>query len=157
MWQQSPKSILQSDFVIFWNNVKNGLFFLEQASLQLYKRITPFSGHINVISFDICHCFDFFMGVLAVYLKKTMVMFNLRKKHWPWVKTQICFPGLKFVFPRTWPWSNMILEWGHVFSFSIFAFPLTRIRHNASATYDSVHASRIFGRPRGDKISLWAL
>ena len=95
--------------------------------------MTPFSDHINAISFDICHCYDFFIGVLAVYLKKTMVMFNLRKKHWPWVKTQICFPGLKFVFPRTWPRSYMILARGYIFnffdlcvSFAIFAIFCTK-------------------------------
>ena len=36
--------------------------------------MTPFSDHINTISFDICHCYDFFIGVLAVYLIKTMVI-----------------------------------------------------------------------------------
>ena len=65
--------------------------------------MTPFSDHIDTISFDICHSYDFFIDVLAVYMKKTMDMFNLRKKYWPWVKAQICFPGQKFVFPRTWP------------------------------------------------------
>ena len=53
-----------------------------------------------------------------------MVILNLRKKDWLDAKSQICFPGSKFAFPRTWPWSKTNLERGHVFSFSIFAIPM---------------------------------
>ena len=49
-----------------------------------------------------------------------MVIFNLRKKDWLDAKSQICFPGSKFAFPRTWPWSIMTLERGHFFSFFDF-------------------------------------
>ena len=68
--------------------------------------------------------FYFLITVNAINLARTMVIFNLRKKHWLNVKSQICLPGSKFAFPRTWPCYNMNLERGHVFIFSIFAIPM---------------------------------
>ena len=56
-----------------------------------------------------------------------MIIFNLRKKHWIRVKPQICFPGLKFVFSRTWPRSIMILERGYVFIFFDFYISHTNL------------------------------
>ena len=50
-----------------------------------------------------------------------MVIFNLRKKDWMYVKSVICLLGLKFAFPRTWPSSLMILDRGHVFGNANFS------------------------------------
>ena len=124
MGYNSPESNWQSDFDIFWFYIKKGLIFSELDSLYLRKRITPFSDHIDAIPLHVCLGHDFLISVIAVNLERTTVIFNLRKKYWLDVKTQICFPGSKFAFPRTWPWSDVILERGHVFSFSIFAIPM---------------------------------
>ena len=50
----------------------------------------------------------FLIGAYAAYLKK-VVIFNIRKKYWMRLKPQICCPGLKFVFPKTWPRTFPIL------------------------------------------------
>ena len=107
MGYNSPESNWQSDFDIFWFYIKKGLIFSELDSLYLRKRITPFSDHIDANSLHVCLGYDFLITVIAVNLARTMVIFNLRKKYWLNGKSQICLPGSKFAFPRTWPWSKM--------------------------------------------------
>ena len=123
MGWNSPESNLQRGLDICLKNEKKGLFHSEYDSLYLQKRITPFSDHIDANSLHVCLGYDFLITVIAVNLARTMVIFNLRKKYWLNGKSQICLPGSKFAFPRTWPWSKMILE-VHVFIFSIFAIPM---------------------------------
>ena len=79
MGGNSTESNFHSDFYIFWINAKKGLFFSEQDSLYLQKRITSFSGHINVIPLHVCIGYDFWLVFLPLIWKNTWSFSTFKK------------------------------------------------------------------------------
>ena len=103
MGWNSPESNLQTDFDNFCKNTKKVCFSQKRTPY------TSIRSH-KCYSASCMPWLWFLISVLADNLKKNIVTFNLRKKHWLTVKSQICLPASKFAFSRTWPWSIMNLE-----------------------------------------------